>query len=146
MKKTFRPKLQSGQSLVEMAISLMVILLLLVGAVEFALALFQYVTIRDAAQEGAVYASFTPDDEDGIKFRVQAAASDVLAELPEEDILVTVNGDDCEGLSGGTPNSITVEIDYPHQIMLPLVGPMIGSDTINLHAEVTNTILQPTCP
>lgn len=145
MKNSPASKRESGQSLVEMAISLMVILLLLVGAVEFAMALFQYVTIRDAAQEGAVYASFTPTDEAGIKFRVQSAASDVLAELPEESIDVTVNGDDCEGLTGGVPNSITVQIDYPHQIILPLVGPAIGTDTINLHAEVTNTILQPTC-
>jgi Flp pilus assembly protein TadG len=63
---------------VELAISLMIILMLLLGAVEISLALFQYVTIRDAAQEGAVYGSIEPDDEAGIQFRAAAAASDVL--------------------------------------------------------------------
>jgi Flp pilus assembly protein TadG len=49
-----------GQSLVELAISLTVMLLLLAGAVTFGMALFSYVAIRDAAQEGALYGSMYP--------------------------------------------------------------------------------------
>lgn len=151
-------KKQSAQSLVELAISLMIILLLLLGAVEFSLALFQYVTIRDAAQEGAIYGSINPVElkpdgitkhQDGIKYRAVAAASDVLGNqltianvsvfpLPDSPLL-------CEGLTNGVPNSITVKITFAHPITFPLVGPMIGSNTINLTASVTNTILQPTC-
>jgi len=138
-------KKQSGQSLVELAISLMVILLLLLGAVEFSLALFQYVTIRDAAQEGAIYASIEPTDEDGIKYRAQAAASDVV-NIDLATVAVSLNGDDyCEGTTSGTPNSITVSITFAHPISFPLVGPMIGSNTINLTSSVTNTILRPIC-
>ncbi len=51
---------QRGQSLVELAISLTVMLLLLSGAVTFGMALFSYVAMRDAAQEGALYGSFNP--------------------------------------------------------------------------------------
>ncbi len=51
---------QGGQSLVELAISLTVMLLLLAGAVTFGMAFFSYVAIRDAAQEGALYGSFNP--------------------------------------------------------------------------------------
>ena len=135
-----------GQSLVELAISLMIILLLLLGAVEFSLALFQYVTIRDAAQEGAIYGSINPTDTTGIQYRAVAAASDVLSQLTINDVDVTINGDDCEGTTSGSPNSITVTITFAHPITFPIVGPMIGSNTINLTASVTNTILQPTCP
>jgi len=135
-----------GQSLVELAISLMIILLLLLGAVEFSLALFQYVTIRDAAQEGAIYGSINPTDTTGIQYRAVAAASDVLPQLTINDVDVTINGDDCEGTTSGSPNSITVTITFAHPITFPIVGPMIGSNTINLTARVTNTILQPTCP
>ena len=135
-----------GQSLVELAISLMIILLLLLGAVEFSLALFQYVTIRDASQEGAVYGSINPTDTTGIQYRAVAAASDVLPQLTINDVDVTINGDDCEGTTSGSPNSITVTITFAHPITFPIVGPMIGSNTINLTARVTNTILQPTCP
>ena len=135
-----------AQSLVELAISLMIILLLLLGAVEFSLALFQYVTIRDAAQEGAIYGSINPTDTTGIQYRAVAAASDVLPQLTINDVDVTINGDDCEGTTSGSPNSITVTITFAHPITFPIVGPMIGSNTINLTASVTNTILQPTCP
>src|SRR5512146_2633069 len=51
---------ERGQSLVELAISLTVMLLLLSGAVTFGMAFFSYVAMRDAAQEGALYASFNP--------------------------------------------------------------------------------------
>jgi len=136
-----------GQSLVELAISLMIMLLLLLGAVEFSLALFQYVTLRDAAQEGAIYGSINPTDETGIQYRAVAAASDVLHQLTINDVAVSRNNNkSCEGLTNGVPNSITVTITFAHPITFPLVGPMIGSNTINLTANVTNTILQPTCP
>jgi Flp pilus assembly protein TadG len=79
---------ERGQSLVELAISLIVLLFLLLGAVEFSLALFQYVTIRDAAQEGALYGSINPTDEDGIKDRAVAAAADVLPTLTTAAVTV----------------------------------------------------------
>jgi hypothetical protein len=64
MKRTLRALIaahnQRGQSLVELAISLTVMLLLLAGAVTFGMALFSYVAIRDAAQEGALFGSFNP--------------------------------------------------------------------------------------
>jgi len=151
-----------AQSLVELAISLMIMLLLLLGAVEFSLALFQYVTIRDAAQEGAIYGSINPTKVEGIKYRVEAAA-----EHPDDPdnlynsgvvsldrngtnpklgtVTVTINGDDCEGtsiISGvSTPNSLTITVRYPHPIIFPLIAP----NPITLTARVTNTILQPTC-
>ncbi len=124
----------------ELAISLMVILLLLLGAVETSLALFQYVTIRDAAQEGAVYGSFTPDDLPGVRSRVAAAASDVMVIDPNGPIIsAVINGRPCE--KKGETNTITVTVKFPHVIVFPLVG----SNTINLTASVTNTILSPSC-
>ena len=50
-------KSERGQSLVELSISLVVLLYLLSGAVEFGLAFFQFVQLRDAAQEGALFGS-----------------------------------------------------------------------------------------
>jgi Flp pilus assembly protein TadG len=138
---------QPAQSLVEMAISLMVILMLLLGAVEISMAIFQYITIRDAAQEGAIYASLNPKaaDETNIKTRAIEAANDVV-QLTEGDITITRNNNkSCEGLTSGVPNTITVTIVYYHDIIFPLVGPMIGTDSIRLTGSVTETILQPLC-
>ena len=57
-----RKKSERGQSLVEMAISITVLVFLLSGAVEFGMMYFQYIQLRDAAQEGALYGSLNPAD------------------------------------------------------------------------------------
>ncbi len=133
----------------ELAISLMVLLMILTGAVETSLALFQFVALRDAVQEGATYASINPTDTNGIKWRTIDAASDVLV-LPMANIQITANGAACEGTHtvSGSPvrNSVTVVAAFDHVITFPFVAPMIGTDTVTLHGTVTNTILQPTCP
>lgn len=142
-------KHERGQGLVELAISLIVLLYLLLGAVEFSIALFQYVAMRDAAQDGAIYGSINPNQTADIINRVKSTASDLLI---LEDINITVtptnSGLYCEGSSGSpsVPNSIKVEVKYGHKIFMPLVTPMIGTDTINLTANATNTILTPQCP
>jgi len=51
---------ERGQSLVELAITLPVLILLLLGTVDFGMAIFSYSMLRDAAQEGAFYGSFNP--------------------------------------------------------------------------------------
>lgn len=140
----------------ELAISLMVIMLLLLGAVETSFALFQYVTIRDAAQEGAIYGSFTPTDAAGIRYHAVAAASDVLIIDPNEaseegmaqqpgTVSVDIDGSPCEGIEDGKSNSVIVTVTFPHKIAFPLITPVLGTDTINLTASVTNTILSPAC-
>lgn len=133
-----------GQSLVELAISLMIMLMLLLGAIEISLALFQYITIRDAAQEGALYGSINPTDEAGIKLHAVKAADDVIV-LDSTAVTVEKPYGACEGLTGSTPNQITVKVVYLHNIAFPIVGPMIGTNTIPLTASATNTILQPSC-
>ena len=57
MKKFMKER---GQSLVELAVSLVILLYLLSGAAEFGILFFQYVQLRDAAQEGALYGSMNP--------------------------------------------------------------------------------------
>jgi len=140
---------ENGQSLVELGISMMVIMILLVGAVEFSIALFQFVQLRDAAQEGALYGSFNPADVNGIRWRIRAASQSPIdlsnpSLVPDSDIdIAYTNGTTaphpCEG------DGVTVTITFDHTITLPLVGPMIGSNTIPLTASVTDTILQPVC-
>ncbi|MFM8425463.1 MAG: TadE/TadG family type IV pilus assembly protein [Chloroflexota bacterium] len=139
-------KKQRGQSLVELALSLMVILMLLMGAIDFGIALFAYVSMRDAAQEGAVYGSIEPDDADGIVARTIAAADDIII-LEEADVTISYSDNTklCEGETSGVPHKITVLVEHDHPVSTPLVGAMIGSQTITLRAQVTNTILSPVC-
>jgi len=138
---------ERGQSLVELAISLTIILILLAGAVDFGMAYFSFAAMQDAAQEGALYGSVNPADKDGIKTRVRQASSNPV-DLSNEtlvDVIVTTTDDnlnnppDCEG------DSVMVEVIYGYPLSMPFIGTFIGSQTITLHATVTDTILQPTC-
>lgn len=132
---------QRGQSLVEFAISLTVILILLTGMVEFGIALFQYVQLRDAAQEGALYGSLNPTDTAGIIAHAKAASDSPIDLQNDANLTVTttITGLACEG------NSIEVALSYPHQITMPFVSDLIGSNTIPINVSVTDTILLPIC-
>lgn len=139
---------ERGQSLVELAISLTVILLLLAGAVDFGMALFSYVAIRDAAQEGALYGSLNPTDLDGIRDRVRATSTHPvdLSAFADSQIVIETIGASCEGTTSGASNGIRVTVGYDYPIIMPYVGAIVGGQTIPLHAQVTDTILTPRCP
>jgi Flp pilus assembly protein TadG len=130
---------ERGQSLVELAISLLILLYLLSGAVEFGIAFFQFVQLRDAAQEGALYGSMNPTDTAGITARIRGSSNspiDLSTITPE----ITYSGAPCEG------NGITVKLTFNHQIFMPFIPQLIGSSQIPLTATVTDTILSPVCP
>lgn len=138
------PSHEPGQSLVELAISLTVILMLLAGAVEFGIALFQFVQLRDAAQEGALYGSIHPGEDAAITARVRAGSQSPIDLENDPDVTIVITYPDgaphCEG------KSIQVNVSFPHRISMPFISPIIGSNTIPLTASVTDTILTPVCP
>ena len=157
--KTNKTKTQKGQSLVEFAISLTVIMILLAGAVEFGIALFQYVQLRDAAQEGALYGSLNPTDTAGIVARVRAASDTPINLQSDPNVTICTwvptaaqiaNGDACSFGSGNASAcegaGVQVQVSFPHQISMPFVSAFIGSNTIPINVSVTDTILLPTCP
>ncbi len=147
----------SGQSLVEFAITLMVILLLVSGAVDFGLGFFSFVAIRDAAQEGALYGSiasvidtnnngiFDPGEqlnEAGIVTRVRnSSRSPVnLQDLSTVDVRVLPIADPiCQG------KLLTVTITYDYPVSMALIN-LVTGPTIQIKASATSTILKPACP
>ena len=135
---------ERAQSLVEFAISLTVIMMLLAGAVEFGIALFQFVQMRDAAQEGALYGSIHPGEDANIEARVRSASASPIDLQNDPNLTINIiypdGAPNCEG------KGIRVEISYPHPISMPFIGAAIGSNTIQLRASVTDTILTPVCP
>lgn len=137
----FSPRGERGQSLVELALSLTVILLLLAGAVDFSIAYFSFSAMQDAAQEGALYGSIHPADEAGIVSRVRSASTNPvdLADTGVVDVMVTLPGAACEG------NEVRVNVIYDYPLSMPFIGAIIGTQQITLNASVTDTILQPAC-
>ena len=151
MKKKFRlPTSPKGQSLVELAISITILVYLLSGAVEFGIAFFQFVQLRDAAQEGALYGSLNPpansdvNDPNRLDIIERAEASSSSPIDLANDLAVNVEGEVTDGqyCEGG---SLEVRITYPHQVFMPFIEVITGG-TIPLTATVTDTILTPVCP
>lgn len=132
-------KSERGQSLVELAISILILIYLLAGAVEFGIAFFQFVQLRDAVQEGALYGSMKPDDTQGIRDRVQGASSSPIDLTTLTPVITIIGPEACEG------NGIKVELTYDHQIFMPFIPQLIGRSTLPLNASVTDTILSPIC-
>jgi hypothetical protein len=159
MKKLMRER---GQSLVELGVSLLILLYLLSGAAEFGVLFFQFVQLRDAAQEGALYGSMNPYidsvvadgkftvgepvNQAGIESRVRAASSSPINLGDTTKVLVVATGDGmyCEG------HAIQVTVSFDHQIFMPFMARLLGrtppNDVIPLSASVTDTILSPICP
>lgn len=121
---------EKGQSLVEFAISLVVILILLAGAVELGMSLFQYIQLRDAAQEGALFGSICQNYA-LIEQRARFASSSPI-DLADES-LVDV---EIEQIGDG----IKVSMSYKHTVFMPFASAFLGSE-INIKAFVVDTIL-----
>jgi Flp pilus assembly protein TadG len=149
-------KHERGQSMVELALTLPILVLLLLGTLDFGMAIFSYSMLRDAAQEGAFYGSFNPANVDEIENRarnISPRAEDVVFSSPVQlrdtdaiKVSVQALGDACQGATNGVANSIQVNVSYRYPMMMPLIGRIIGSNTIPLTGTATNIILQPTCP
>jgi hypothetical protein len=146
---------EHGQSLVELAITLPILVLLLLGTLDFGMAIFSYSMLRDAAQEGAFYGSFNPSNIEEIENRarnISPRADDEVfsspVQLRNKDLVkvkVRALGNFCQGIKNGVANRIQVDVSYRYPILMPFIGRLIGSRTIPLKGTATNVILQPQC-
>ena len=134
------PGSERGQSLVEMAIALVILLLLVGGIVDLGRAFFTFMALRDAVQEGALYGSVNPTLTTEIKNHV-LDSSDMIPDLvASDDITINVIGAACTG------NGIQVTATYSDfPITMPFIGTILGSQTIPISATITDTILSPGC-
>lgn len=121
---------EKGQSLVEFAVSLVVILILLSGAVELGIGMFQFIQLRDAAQEGALFGSICQDYAK-IEARARSASNSPI-DLSSEDVLVEI-----ENTADG---GIKVSISYPHKVFMPFASAFLGNE-ISIKAYTIDTIL-----
>lgn len=149
-------KTERGQSLTELALSFTMIMLILSGVVDLGRAFFVVIALRDAAQEGAVYASVYPTDYTGIRDRVRTSSSDPVdfSILTDDQITRTfTDGHACSGFDTDAPEKsfgVTVRVMYDFQFTMPLIitvaRPWLQPDnTLELKVGATHTILFPMC-
>jgi hypothetical protein len=144
---------ERGQSIVEFGVGMVVLIILLAGIVDGGRALFTYMAIREAAQEGALFGSTDPTQTSMIVSRAENASDLIrdLANTPKDpsdpsgpgaiDVKVEILGGACVG------NGIRVTVTYDQfPITTPFLGAALGRQTIGISASATDTILTPPCP
>ncbi len=135
---------EKGQSMVEFAVGLVLLIILMAGIVDLGRALFTYMSLRDAAQEAANYAIINPSDTNGIKNRARES-SNMMKSISSDGqastaVDVTINGGACTG------NEVVIKVTYSNfPITMPFLGALIGSQNIPLVATISDTILSPGC-
>jgi len=132
---------ERGQSLVELALSIVFLMVLLAGVTDLGRLFFAWIALRDAAQEGAVYGSIHPTDFPGIESHVRNASDSPLdlTDASTVQVQIQVIGAACAG------NAIQVTVTYTFPIATPFIGAIVGGQTFPLSSTVVNTILAPSC-
>lgn len=136
------PRAERGQSMVELALSFTLLLMFLAGVIDLGRALFAYMAIRDASQEGAAYGSINPTNLALIQQRVRGS-SDFPVNLNDANVTITVSvtGSSCAG------GAIAVSVVYNNfPLVFPFSNILFGQNGLTLGASTTDTILMPQCP
>lgn len=136
---------EEGQSLVELAVSLVILLILLAGIVDLGRISFYFIAMRDAAQEGASYASVYPNHCFAIEDRVRASVVDDT----NVNVDILINGVNCLSATStdaceGRVVEVTVS-DPAFPITMPFLGSVIGRQSIVLETSIEDLILRPGC-
>jgi Flp pilus assembly protein TadG len=135
---------ERGQSMAELAISFTFLILILAGIADLGRAFYTFISLRDAAQEGALYGSTDPENTAAITDRV-CSASNYLSSICTDpganlQVIVDIPGEAC------ITHAIEVTVIYQnYPITMPFAGIFMGQQTIQLASSVTDTILLPSC-
>ena len=105
-----------GQSLVEIALILPILLIILFGILEFGRVFHSYLVITHAAREGARYGIISKD-VDEIKQKVQDASPGITLNLSDIDVNPSTN------LTAGVP--LTISVEYQVDLFTPVLGDII---------------------
>ena len=131
-----------GQSLVEFAIILPIMLLFLAAVIDLGRVFYATITLNNAAREGAFQAAQTPDSFDQgqpcntatnlVTCRVQLESKDSGVSIAATDIDMTCNPGSCAPASG---NTVQVDVTGQFTLVTPLLSMFFGGQTIPMAAS-----------
>ena len=145
-------KSERGQGFMELAISLVFLLVLFSAVVDMGWAFYTLTALRDVAQEGASYGAMCANS-DKVKTYVRESASSPIDMRDLTDSAINV----CYTRPGTTTcvtpatanrgDTVRVSVRIDHKIVTPFVGAFIGKQEYPLEVDVKDTVLSPTsCP
>lgn len=131
-------KAEKGQSLVELAIGITILIWLLSGIVDVGRAIFTQFALQDAAEEGLVYGIGYPDRCDEIEARVlNNLQNGVLPNSPEITVLVNSSPCGTVELAYGLPMDVEVSSTFV------MTMPFLAGNSLTLKGTANGTILRP---
>jgi Flp pilus assembly protein TadG len=145
----------SGQTLVEFAISLSIFLLLLLGVLDFGYLYSTKVTLQNAVRQGGRYAitggCITGSDGSCSQTRYNSIQQTVenaslgLLNISQISITCTDEGGGCPNGAGGPGDIVTITVTYPYHFMTGPIGKFFPSKsyTLNVSSTFTNEIFPP---
>ena len=145
---------EDGQSLVEIALTLTIAIIILSGILDLGRVYFAYLALQDAAAEGAAYGLINPTwqyppghplastspytntniNPNNIFYRAQNEAPEGIVNL----ISTTVT---TEVLFPTPGNKITVSVSYDYNLITPIVQLFAGGPTMKISGTAVQTIV-----
>jgi Flp pilus assembly protein TadG len=144
----------SGQTLVETAISLSIFLLLVLGTIDFGYLISTKVTLQNAVRQGGRYAitgqCITGSDGSCSMTRYNSIMQVVentslgVAAASEIQIRCTDNGGGCPTNAGGPGDVVTITVTHPYHYLSGPIGALLhNSITLTVSSAFTNEAFPP---
>ena len=109
---------RKGQSLVETALVLPIILLILTGIIDFGLVFNNYLVVSNASREGARSAVIGSTNE-----QIRAVINTVAASLDSEKLTITISPDQIADRSKGV--AVAVIVNYEYSMVTPIIAAIV---------------------
>ncbi len=118
-----------GQSIVEAALVLPVILLLLTGIIDFGLLFNNYLIVSNASREGARAAAIGSTDA-----QIRTVVNNDTSSLDPAKLTLTIAPNESTGRRSG--DAVTVTVQYQYSMITPVIAAIIPGP-INLNTSTT---------
>jgi len=147
--RKLRPnELQRGQSLVEMSVGLVILIIILSGLLDIGRAYYVYVGLEDGAGEAALYLSINPGcrtatdgpqcaNPNNADYRARNAGGE---NIDWSNAIITIERPSVYGV--GDPVKVT--INYQLKLLTPFMPRFAGINPITLTTAATQTIIRET--
>lgn len=124
-----RYKRKDGQSLVEIALVLPVLLLILTGIIDFGMLFNNYLIVGNASREGARSAAVGSTDE-----QIRTVVYNVASTLDSSRLTITITPDQTTGRTTG--DSVAVTVEYEYNMITPIIAAIVPGP-IELRTDTT---------
>ena len=139
-------RLEKGQSLVEMAVGFVILVILLGGLLDLGRVYFIFLALEDGAGEGAIYLAINPGcrtaadgaecaNPNNAEYRALNSGGDLI-EWSSANVTI-VRPDPVYGV--GDP--VSVSLSYAFPLLTPIIPPIAGVNPLTLTVRATQTII-----